>query len=39
MRAIKILMMSLTLAASVVAGTAAAAPAASNAPSATRWCC
>jgi hypothetical protein len=40
MRAIKVLMVSLTAVASLAVGVAAAAPASHDgAPSATRWCC
>jgi hypothetical protein len=39
MRAFKILVVSVTMAASAILGVAAAAPASSGAPVASRWCC
>jgi hypothetical protein len=39
MRAIKVLTVAVTMAASLLAGVAVTMPAASGAASATRWCC
>jgi hypothetical protein len=39
MRAIKILFVSVAVAASVVGGAAAVSPASADAPNASRWCC
>jgi hypothetical protein len=39
MRVFKIVAVSVMMAASLVAGVAASAPAATGAPVATRWCC
>jgi hypothetical protein len=39
MRAIKVLFVSITVAASVLGGAAIVSPASADAPNASRWCC